>query len=431
MLRTGKELDEQRCRDETGSVIVALIVIVVVALGLLAVFANVNSSLNLTRNDQNRTNAFQLANAGMDQALYRIDTKSLPSVPSGTYQPLTCPVAGLSPCPAGTYAGYTENLTVGGSNFDITATKTPVDQSRTWTVRATGTDASGRKRRVVATIAAETLFPDAFFTDKAFGLTGNQDSPEAYRSSVCLDPRGRADSPCVSTYPIPGRLGTNGTISGSSSTASVFRTRWSGFNMYGRTNQADADEACMDGACGTAPVVSAVTNRKVLKVPATPGNTPPCPNGGIIGTSGTTTTVQAGDYVCDRITLRGTIVVGGTGTVRIWAKKSISVSSRSVVNRAQVPARFQLFLPQQDGNSGNSSSICNSELWALLYTPGLTIDCNGQAQPEIFGAVVAEEYQGTGSNFAFHWDMEATDATSTGRYVIKDWRECPATANDC
>ncbi len=48
----------RRGDGETGSVIVALVVVVVVAMGLVALFANVNSSLNLTRNDQNRTNAF-------------------------------------------------------------------------------------------------------------------------------------------------------------------------------------------------------------------------------------------------------------------------------------------------------------------------------------------------------------------------------------
>ena len=409
-------------REETGSVIVALIVVVVVAIGLVAVFANVNSSFNLTRNDQNRTNAFQLADAGIDQALYRIDTKTLPSLPSGTYQPLFL---------GSIYTGFSETLTVGGSTFFIEANKTPATQDAKWTVRATGTDASGRKRRVVATVGAEALFKDAFATDVSFSLTGNQDSPEAYRSSVCLDPRGRADSPCVSAYPIPGRLASNGTISGSSSTAAVFKERWEGFNMYGRPNQADADEACMNGSCGTAPKVSAISNRRVFTVPPAPAAALPCPSGGNIGVNNQTTIVQPGDYVCDRVNLKGTLVVGGTGTVRIWANKSFSAASGTVVNQAQVPARFQVYLPEQQGNAGNSSNICNSKLWGLFFTPGLSIDCNGSHQPEIFGAVVAKEYAGTGNHFAFHWDMDSVNAASSSRYVVEDWRECPPTADDC
>ncbi len=424
MLRMRDVTRVRRGGDETGSVVVALVVVVVVAMGLVALFANVNSSLNLTRNDQNRTNAFQLANAGMDQAVYRIDTKTLPLVPSGTYQPLFL---------GSLYTGYQETLTVGSSTFLIEANKTPADQDRVWTVRATGTDASGRRRRVVATVGADSLFRDGFVTDVAFNLTGNQSTPEAYRSSVCVDPRGRSDSPCVSTYPIPGRLATNGTISGSAATAEVLKQRWDGFNMYGRTNQADADQACMSGACGTAPKVSAITNPRSMEVLKMPENPVPesCPNGGNIGVNGQTTTLPAGDYTCERINLKGTIVVGGTGNVRLWPTKSFSASAGSVINRAQVPARFQVYYPKQASSSGNSSNICDSEIWALLFTPGMAIDCNGSHQPEIFGAVVAKEYSGTGSHFAFHWDIDSLNAVSTGRYVIVDWRECPVTANDC
>ncbi len=422
MLTLFRTVLPERRHDEAGSVIVALIVVVVVAMGLVAVFANVNSSLNLTRNDQNRTNAFQLADAGMDQALYRIDTNTLPLVPSGTYQPLFL---------ESVYVGFTETLTVGGSSFEYEATKTPPGQDTTWTVRATGIDASGRKRRVVATVGAESLFRDAFFTDVAFSLTGTQTSPDAYRSSVCVDPRGRSDSPCVSTYPIPGRLSTNRTISGSAATAEAFKQRWEGFNMYGRTNQADADQACMSGNCGTAPKVAAITNRRTFQVPAVPSTAVPCPNGGNFGHNNQTTTLEAKDYVCDRVSLKGTINVLGTENLRIWANKGFSTSPGSVINQAQVPARFQVFLPEQESSGANSGSICNSEIWALLYTPGLSIDCNGSLQPEIFGAVVAKEYVGTGSHFAFHWDIDSVNATSSNKFVIQNWRECPATVNDC
>ena len=426
----------RRGEDQAGSVIVALLVVVVVAMGLVALFANVNSSLNLTRNDQNRTNAFQLANAGMDQAVYRIDTKTLPLVASGTYQPILA-----SPAPPGCLggpcllAGFRENLGVGASSFDFEATKTPPGQDTTWTVRATGTDtdASGRRRRVVATVGADSLFRDAFLTDIAFSLTGNQTSPEAYRSSVCVDPRGRSDSPCISTYPIPGRLSSNGTVSGSSATAAAFRSRWDGFNMYGRTNQADADQACMNGACGTAPQVAAITNPRSLEVLAMPSypEPEPCPFGGNIGRNGQTTTLAAGDYTCERINLQGTIIVGGSGNVRLWPTRSFSVSAGAVVNQAQVPARFQVYYPKQESGGGNSSSICDSKIWGLLFTPGMSIDCNGSHQPEIYGAVVAKEYAGTGNQFDFHWDMDSVDAVSTGKYVIQNWRECPATVDDC
>jgi Tfp pilus assembly protein PilX len=432
---TMHKLTRVRRGDETGSVIVALIVVVVVAMGLVALFANVNSGLNLTRNDQNRTNAFQLANAGMDQAVYRIDTKTLPLLASGTYEPILA-----DPVPAGCLAGscllsgFRESLVVGGSSFDFEATKTPPGQDATWTVRATGMDTdAGRRRRVVATVGADSLFRDAFATDVAFNLTGNQSSPEAYRSSVCADPRGRTDSPCIPGYPIPGRLSTNGTISGSAATAAALNSRWEGYNMYGRTNQADADDACMSGACGTAPKVAALTNPRPVQVLAMPTNPAPepCPNGGNIGVNNQTTVLEGKDYTCAKINLKGTIVVGGTGNVRLWPTQSFSASAGSVINRAQRPVRFQVYYPKQQGNAGSSSNVCDSEIWALLFTPGMAIDCNGSHQPEIYGAVVAKEYSGTGNHFDFHWDMDSVNAVHSEKYVILDWRECPVTQTDC
>ena len=407
MLTIYKKLADGRCgKDESGSVIVALVVIVVVALGLAVTLTHVNSGLNSTRVDQNRTNAFQLADAGMDQALYRIDT--------------------------GAASSFTDSLVVGTSTFAIVATRNT--GGRTWTVRSTGTDTSGRQRRVVATIRAESLFSEAFFTIQEFRLTGLNDStPVAYDSTICP----AATASCELPRPIAGRLGTNGTISGSASTSASFRANWQGFNMYGRTNQADADDACMDGngtatsGCGTDPQVAAITNRREVDLDklSAPAGALPCPNGGTIGANGQTTTIAPGDYTCANLNLRGTIVVGGTGNVRFWPTSEFSAASGALVNQAQPTSRFQVYFRGQ--NPPAEGGICGATIWALLYTPGLSIDCNGSNQPTIYGAVVAKIHRGTGNQFDFHWDSAAIDAVHTGKYVIRDWRECPATQNDC
>ncbi|MDQ3570787.1 MAG: hypothetical protein M3396_09265, partial [Actinomycetota bacterium] len=78
-----------------------------------------------------------------------------------------------------------------------------------------------------------------------------------------------------------------------------------------------------------------------------------------------------------------------------------------------------------------SSSICDSEIWALLLTPGLTVDCTGGHQPKIYGAVVAKLHDGRGSHFDFHWDMDAVDAVHDRKYAVRNWRECPPDAATC
>jgi hypothetical protein len=49
----------------------------------------------------------------------------------------------------------------------------------------------------------------------------------------------------------------------------------------------------------------------------------------------------------------------------------------------------------------------------------------------MYGAVVADIHGGTGNHFVFHWDIDSGDAVSNGRYVVRNWRECPPGSTDC
>lgn len=403
---------------DDGSVIMAMTVVMVATFAILGTLVAVTNGLDLARNDQNRTNAFQHANAGIDQAMYRLDTATMPTTGSGTYVPTVV---------SGRVTAFTETVSVGGSSFVVTATQDPPGQSTRWKVRSVGTDASGRKRQAIATISATPLFQNGFFTDRTFYLTGNQVSPVAYDSATCP----QALASCELPTPIPGRLGTNATVEGSTATTAAFIAKWDGFNMYGRADQAAADAACDSGRCGTAPKVAAIPNRLAIRVPPVPGTAASCPSGGTIGAVGLTTTLQPGDYACNNVNLLGTIVVGsggnGSGVVRIWVNGSFSAASGSIVNRAQQTRKFQVYQQQAPGGG----SICNAEIWGLLYTPGLEIDCNGSHQPKMYGAVTANLHSGTGNHFDFHWDIDSMYSVHDGLFVIRNWRECPPSASDC
>jgi hypothetical protein len=398
-------------RDERGSIPIAMLVILSLTLALATTMAAVNGGLELTRTDQNRANAFQLANAGMDSALYRIDSGSVATTASGNYVPT---VAG------GRVTSFTDTITVGSSNYAIVATKTPSTQDRVWQVRSTGTDTSGRKRLAIATISSDSLFGEGFFVFDAFSLTGNQGSPVAYYSSTCPT----AAVSCELPLPIPGALGTNSTISGSAATIAAFKASWGGFHMYGRATQAAADDACANGSCGTTPKVVAYTDQRTVDTPAKPAGVLACPSGGAI----TNAVIAPGDYSCGDLTFSGTNSVSGTGNARFWVDGDIVFAGGSVLNAFQVPARVQIFQEQQASPGG---SICDAKVWALLYTPSLNINCTGSHQPEMWGAVVANLHSGTGNHFDFHWDVDSTNAVGNGRYVIRNWRECPPGTTDC
>jgi hypothetical protein len=425
--------------DERGSVMVAVIIVMVVSFAIAATVATVYSGLNLARTDQNRVNAFQFANAGVDQALYRLDAENLPTFPVGGYTPT---VSGTE------VTGFTDTITEGGANFTVEAAQDPPGQNLTWKVRSTGLDPSGRRRLAIATLSATPLFVNGFFTHHVFKLTGQQTSPVAYDSSVC-------PTALVSCEinPVPVRLGTNDVIEMADSTYVDFVSKWLGFNMYGRATQSAADVACGGQflKCGTYPEVIQITDRYETPYPPCVEGAPrnadgtcgvpitavSCPNSGTIGSVGATTQIAPGDYVCTNLNLAGNISVGpGTGRVRFWVEENFGVASgpgpanASIINQFQPPKNFQIF-QDNPGSTPNSGSICRAQIWALLFTPGLAIDCVGDSQPKIWGAVVADFHGGTGAQFDFHYDVDSLDTVHDGKFVVRNWRECPPGAADC
>jgi hypothetical protein len=179
-------------------------------------------------------------------------------------------------------------------------------------------------------------------------------------------------------------------------------------------------------------VVGAIANQYTPVLPSVPSAVSSCPSGGLINGG----TIQPGDYLCTSLQLQGTITVGtggnGTGRVRIWVQGgSFSAASGAVVNRQQPTTKLQIFQAAQPDGTAYSGSICDAEIWALLYTPGLSINCNGSHQSVMYGAVLAQIHSGTGNHFDFHWDIRASDVSRDNKYVVSNWRECPASSTDC
>jgi hypothetical protein len=406
MLRT-------RAADERGSVIMAMLAVTVVSMALMALLSSVQGGLKAAQVDEARINAFQHANGGIDLAAYRIDRGDF---------------TGSTAIPD----GFRDVVSLdNGDEYVVEAVRTYPGYDHTWTVRSTGTDASGRQRQAVATISTPRLFRHGFFTLQRFYLKGSQLTPVAYDSRACPS----AASTCELPSPAPGRIGTNADIVLANATAEQFINRWEGFDMYGRATQEAADLACDAGNCGTFPKVQAFPNRLYDDpgelIPAVPSGALPCPGGGRLNGA----VIQPGDYLCNSLDLDGVIDVGtagnGSGTVRIWVQGPFSAARNTVLNAYQRTVKVQIFQAAMPSGGSWNGSVCGAELWAVLYTPGLTIDCEGSHQPTIYGAVVANIHMGNGNHFDFHWDVSAMELTSDEGYTVSNWRECPVGVDDC
>jgi hypothetical protein len=375
--------------DEQGSIVLSLMIIVVSVIALTALSNSLLASLNQARNEQSRSSALQLANAGLDLAVYRIDSGEMT-------------------------ADFTDTYTESTGTATIEGT---VTGDGTWQVRSVGHDAAGKERQVVATVSTPKLFPDALFLHGDFALSGNQDL-YFYDSSV-----GNVATLATPSSPMPASIGTNGTLDGSA--ISQFSSLWAGFNMYGRATQAEADAACV--GCGGAPKVVAVTDKLNRTPPSAPASALPCPSGGLVNGG----SIPPGDYVCSSLDLRGTVAVGGR--VRVWVNGPLS-SSGAVVNQYGRPQNFQLFQPtQEDGSPYPSSSSLKdkSEIWGLLFTPGLVIDETGNNLPEVHGAMIVDSYAGTGNQMDFYYDVQTSTVRRDGTFAVTNWRECPVGPTAC
>lgn len=404
------ERSQQRAAQEEGSIIIALLVIMVGTAAVLAVMSSVVSGLGQVRTDQSRSNAFQYANAGIDHALYRVD--------SGDF----------------VGASFTDSLSSDGIVYEIEVTQDPIGQDTVWEVRSTGTDPSGKQRLAIANIEATPTFANGFFTINEFVLTGNQNQvPVAYDSSVCP----LALASCELKDTSQGRLGTNDKFEGANATMTQLIEQWpGGFAVYGSPTLENAQSRCFPtaagvGRCHTATPPGTVHNEPealVLEVPAVPATTQPCPTAALGGTG----QVPPGDYLCTDVNLDGVVSVGpGAGDARIWVTGELSASSTAVVNRQERPQRIQFYMEEKPAGYTYSGSICGAELWAVMMTPDLPVKCNGSHQPTIYGVVVANLHDGTGNHLDFHWDVSTRNAFNNGEYHVYNWRECPVGAVDC
>ncbi|HUQ40451.1 MAG TPA: hypothetical protein VM030_09880 [Acidimicrobiales bacterium] len=432
MLAIGRLFREPE-REEEGSIIIAILIIVILSVSLTAVMRSVQGGMKLARTDQDRTSAFQQASGGMDQALYRLDKSGgnisagvLPGTAVGSYVPTVV---------NGKVASWTEHVTAGGVDYEITATATPAGQTAEWRVQSVGRDKSGRLRQAVARIEAELLFKDGFFTVDGFYLSGNQHSPRAYDSTAYPTQFVSKLNPFQGPDDREASIGTNGSfdLSGlQSGERENFVERWAGFNMYGRATQSAADAAC-DGCSAAGGTVRPFADQlKVLTTDAAvrPPAVVSCPRGGIF-----TGTVQPGDYVCTNVTFQGTVNVANTGTgrIRVWPKCRLYMDGAQV-NLNQSPLKVQIYFldpPNPPCSGTNDSGMCDAVVFGMLYVPGMTVQCNGSHQTFMYGAVMAQFYSGTGNQFEFYFDASSQRQLHTGKYRVFDWRECPTGVTNC
>ena len=391
----GAEVGNMPTRDERGSLIVSLSIIMVVFLLGSVLAARVIGNALLVVSRQNATNSVASADAGLADALFRLDQGPTTSqfcvntTSTGAQDP-ACVAASVPGAPGVSYNATT-----------VPANTTPA-QATSWLIQAKGT-VRGQKGAVQEKVTRSTIYPFALFGNTSLNFNGGTAGFSTY------NPGATAVNPASSSNPV--YVGSNGTIACNGGVAPGVVAQY--YSRGGTT-----------GGCG-----SPVTQLYNLPNTQPPGGTYTCPGGGLIGSAnnlqhigatGVTTT-----YVCTDTTvnINGTLTVDGPVKFYIYLNSSTNTalansgtptvfigggSAVNMPNDGTLPdATLLKIYSNSIGTFGNYNGNGAYTIGAIIDAPGASLTGDG-CKSSYYGAVIINIYTcnggGQGNHLSFSYD---------------------------
>lgn len=423
-----------RRRNDEGSLVLTLLVIIVSTTLLVAFLGIANTSLKFSRRSGDSANALEVTDAGVNDAVKSINAQ-------------------LAANPATTF--FEGNSSLGGAgDYRYTATQ----DGTAWRIDAVGTDLTGVKRHIKATAQDQDIFGNAFFALYAAQFKGTTDS-FASPTQTCLS--------ASSTPRSAGFVGSNQLITfdqnqgGGSSGFNCQQNAFGGFPyaadgcvFYEQTSippkDANDSNTIRSAACPPEPLTFATTQKFAPKNPSVPANALP------LGGAGGYSCPASGDYVIpagtwktSSLTLSGGCYVARGTTSKIYVTGPVTIGTASgncanIVNQPQGSAscggssmpsswyesgwarNLQIFVLPTGGVSHSVTLANHATFWGVIFNPsGVITSSGGSPHVDIFGAVVSYAANSQ-AQFAFHYDVSLVGQIRTSQFVIKDWREEPS-----
>ena len=445
--------------DESGSIVVALLVVIISASLVAVTLANIVGNQSAVRHDRNFTTVLHAADAGVEQAAFRLG--AVRNV--GARMP-----ASGTPCAFSAGACFTGTLA--DSTFEWYAQR--LGTTREWQVYSTAVRHSVR-RRVVATIQEDRLFFAAAFANQGVRFNGNNRA-DSYSSGFGGNPAYR---------PRAGRLGlvgSNGTLTflgnstvvdgaqlfgytGAAPPSPYFAGRCSGNANIGLTVAtlstpgydppalSICDPAARSRPINDTPYLGIVAEPRAMSpepavlaaraaaCPSTDSYTVP-PAGGTIApaTINSATTrgpvgaagapgSQPGYHCFNNVRIRGDLNVSGTAAnpVVMYVTGNFTIEGNgtrvncsgcnSTADSSPVAGALQIYMVGAGTFTGSSAA----KFSGAFYGPQAT--CGGGAQAEIYGSIICNAIDNVGG-WSFHYD-EALDYLGNSIFATSRWQE--------
>ena len=395
----------QRRTDEQGSaVIIAIMLITITVVLSVAVVSRTSSGLSSSRHNQDYAGALTQADAGVSDALFRIDQIGTGATPTAFCVGWsTCSVAAVPGAPDVQY-------------------RVDVLDDNTVTIRSKGID-HGTPHAVEVKFARELEFPFGIFAKSAIQFHGTADGAGCTPTTPIVSCTGmyRVSSSNPPTVLAAGAdVGTNGAIAcnGSGSPAAHHAT------YPGGTTSGCPNTLPMSGSYNPLDPVSPCP--AAAHVPPTPcipaGNLAP------FDCSDVPAVIPAGIYRCTTSLhfKRDTTIAGG-GKVEIFVMptgNALDVLFQDVtVNEGGNPLNLRINLAgagKLDVGTGNNAG----SITGILYLPSATATANG-CKVDVRGALVINDYTCNGGpNSNLQYDERVTTLRQVN-WQLRNFKEIP------
>ena len=354
-------------RDERGSIVIAMGVLMVLTLLGTAVLARTLGTLTNVRRTQDFSAALASADGGLAEALFKLD-----QVQSASFDNVSAPG------------------TIGDGKYTYKATK--IDDL-TWTIKAKGV-VNKVPHAIQATVVREVTYPYAIFTQQKYDVNGNNSSNiYSYNSTTGAQNTGKAF------------VGSNRSI-----------------EVNGGGTAGDAQHYYTpDGACvGCANGVQKKGPRPIPD-PVAPTTFQACPADGVF-----TGTINGGNgltYLCNtNVTFSGTVNVANTPVI-IYVGPSYTINmDNATINRGST-AHAKDFRLMKAGTGDISAD--KVQLTGIIYAPSADIRSNG-GHFTVDGSVTVNAMRiNGGPNFHVAYDDDLQTLV-TQDWKVQDWTEIPS-----
>lgn len=369
----------KRSRDDSGNIIVALMIILVIVTLSGAVMARVVGNEEIITGRQHMDTNVGGADAGLSDALFRLDQGTADSGTSGVMclnaanpADANCQVRSSSSTPQLAGVSYVAHTVPAG---------TPSASATEWQIQAEGDTQNGTGAAVQETLSRSSLYPFALFGKTSLTFTGNTQgnfgtfTPGPNRAdNFTTCPATATATPCL-------LIGSDGTVSCSGPSPKSVE------GVYYNTGSGGGSDSC-----GSSQSENVTYN---MPDPVVPPGAQACPNGGNLGSGATPSypTIAPGTYLCtSEVTVTGTLTVTPTsGPVQLYIMiPAAQNTSGSTFFYPAADSQINTSITYSDMTGGGpqaTDTLPTSQLFQVFTNSIGVLDVNG-THGFVFGGIL-------------------------------------------